>query len=99
MKKIVNKIGGESKLKSLVAALFLVKEYYQNNERSTSLMEERYNKLLEMLENNVYLVEEEILVNKFLKEEVTEVDDKLKNKRDKNPDLYIEEKKEEKQSS
>ena len=70
MKKIINRLpGGESKLKSLVAALFLVKEYYQNNERSTSLMEERYNKLLEMLENNVYLVEEEIIVNRFLNED------------------------------
>lgn len=74
MKKIINRLpGGESKLKSLVAALFLVKEYYQNNERTTSLMEQRYNQILEMLENNVYLVEEEILVSKFLKEEVANV--------------------------
>ena len=70
MKKIINRLpGGETKLKSLVAALFLVKEYYQNNERTTSLMEQRYNQILEMLDNNVYLVEEEILVTKFLNEE------------------------------
>lgn len=74
MKKIINRLpGGETKLKSLVAALWLVKEYYQNNERSTSLMEQRYQKILEMLDNNVYLVEEEILVSKFLKEEIANV--------------------------
>jgi len=70
MKKIINKLpGGESKLKSLVAALFLVKEYYQSNDRTTSLMEQRYNQILEMLDDNVYLVEEEILVRNFLKED------------------------------
>lgn len=70
MKKIINKLpGGESKLKSLVAALFLVKEYYQSNDRTTSLMEQRYIQILEMLEDNVYLVEEEILVSKFLSED------------------------------
>lgn len=70
MKKIINRLpGGESKLKSLVAALFLVKEYYQSNDRTTSLMEQRYLQILEMLEDNVYLVEEEILVRNFLSED------------------------------
>jgi hypothetical protein len=70
MKKIINKIpGGENKLKSLIAALFLVKEYYENGSRTTSLMEERYIKIMEVLKNNVTLVEEEIIVNKFLSEE------------------------------
>jgi len=70
MKKIINKLpGGESKLKSLVAALFLVKEYYQSNDRTTSLMEQRYNQILQMLDENVYLVEEEILVRNFLNED------------------------------
>ena len=70
MKKILNKLpGGENKLKSLVAALFLVKEYYQSGSRSTALMEEKFDKVLKMLENRVSLVEEEIIVTKFLKEE------------------------------
>jgi len=70
MKKILNKLpGGESKLKSLVAALFLVKEYYQSGNRSTALMEEKFDKVLKMLENRVSLVEEEIIVSKFLREE------------------------------
>jgi hypothetical protein len=69
MKKIVNKVGGESKLKSMVAALFLVKEYYESGSRTTSLMQEKYEKVLKVLDNNVTLVEEEILVKKFLDEE------------------------------
>ncbi len=70
MKKIINKLpGGESKLKSLIAALFLVKEYYENGSRTTSLMEERYTKIIEVLKNNVTLVEEEIIVKRFLEEE------------------------------
>jgi hypothetical protein len=74
MKKIINRLpGGETKLKSLVAALFLVKEYYQNNDRTTSLMEKRYNEILELVENNVYLVEEEIIVRKFMAEEVANI--------------------------
>lgn len=70
MKKILNKLpGGENKLKSLIAALFLVKEYYENGSRTTSLMEERYTKIMEVLKNNVTLVEEEIIVKRFLEEE------------------------------
>jgi len=68
MKRIINKLpGGESKLKSIVAALWLVKECYASKERTTSLMEQKYLKLLEKLESqNIVLVEEEIEVNRFL---------------------------------
>ena len=69
MKKIVNKIGGESKLKSLVAALWLVKEHYENKNRSMSLMEEKFEHIMKLLDNNVVLAEEEIIVTKFIKEE------------------------------
>jgi hypothetical protein len=69
MKKIINKVGGENKLKSLVAALWLVKEYYESGSRTTSLMEERYLNIVSVLDNNVSLVEEEILVKKFMSEE------------------------------
>lgn len=69
MKKIINRLpGGESKLKSLVAALFLVKEYYESGSRTTSLMEQKYNRIMEVLKNNVILVEEELLVSRFLQE-------------------------------
>ncbi len=69
MKKIINKIGDENKLKSLVAALWLVKEYYESGSRSTALMEEKFDKVMKLLDNRVSLVEEEIIVTKFLKEE------------------------------
>lgn len=66
MKKIINKIGGESKLKSLVTALFLVKEYYESNNRNYSLMEERYSHLMTL---DLTLVEEELMVEKFVEED------------------------------
>ncbi len=69
MKKIINKIGGENKLKSLVAALWLVKEQYESGNRSTALMEEKFDKMMKLLDNSVSLVEEEIIVKKFLNEE------------------------------
>ena len=66
MKKIINRLpGGESKLKSVVTALFLIKEYYESGNRTTSLMEDRYKSLLEM---DVSLLEEEMLVEKFMKD-------------------------------
>lgn len=71
MKKIINKLpGGESKLKSLVAAFFLVKEYYESGDRTTSLMEEKYIRLLEKMNSGISLVEEEIMVSRFLSEDM-----------------------------
>jgi hypothetical protein len=69
LKRILNKLpGGESKLKSIIAAYWLVKECYEKR-ISNSLMEERYFALLETLKkNNITLVEEEILVKKFYEE-------------------------------
>jgi len=66
MKKIVNRLpGGESKLKSIVTALFLIKEYYESGNRTTSLMEDRYKSLIDM---DISLIEEEILVEKYMKD-------------------------------
>jgi hypothetical protein len=66
MKKIINRLpGGESKLKSFVSAYFLIKEYYENNNRSTSMMEEKFHKLME---TDAILAEESILVEKFIKD-------------------------------
>lgn len=68
VKKIINRLpGGESKMKNLVAALWLIKEYYEKNDRSTSLMAERYVKILEKIDDGVILAEEEITVKRFLK--------------------------------
>ena len=66
MKKIINRLpGGESKLKSLVSAYFLIREYYEKNTRSTSMMESKFNKLME---TEAILAEESILVEKFIKD-------------------------------
>lgn len=66
MKRIVNRLpGGESKLKSMVTALFLIKEYYESGNRTTSLMEDRYKSLMEM---DISLIEEEMLVEKYIKD-------------------------------
>jgi hypothetical protein len=70
MKKIINRLpGGENRLKSLVAALWLVREYYESGNRSTSLMQEKFVSTMKLLDNRVSLVEEEILVKNFLAEE------------------------------
>ena len=70
MKKLINKLpGGESSLKSLVGALWLVKEYYESGSRTTSLMESRYKEVMRMLDNNVVLAEEQLVVRKVLGEE------------------------------
>lgn len=66
MKKLINKIGGENHLKSMAAAIWLIRENYQSGSRTVSGLEARYKKLME---TNVHLVEEEILVGRFLKEE------------------------------
>jgi hypothetical protein len=66
MKKIINRLpGGESKLKSFVSAYFLIKEYYEKNNRSTSMMEQRFHQLME---TDAILAEESILVEKFIKD-------------------------------
>lgn len=66
MKRIVNRLpGGESKLKSMVTALFLIKEYYESGNRTTSLMEDRYKSLMEM---DISLLEEEMMVEKYIKD-------------------------------
>lgn len=66
MKKLINKIGGENRLKSMAAAIWLIRETYQSGSRTTALLESKYRKLME---TDVHLVEEEILVGRFLKEE------------------------------
>ena len=67
MKKILGKLpGGDSRIKNLVAALFLVKEYYEAKDRTTSLMEDRYMRVLDKVNEGIVLVEEEIEMKQFL---------------------------------
>jgi hypothetical protein len=66
MKKIINRLpGGENKLKSIITALFLIKEAYEKKDRSLTMMEEKFNKLME---SDVILAEESIIVEKFMKD-------------------------------
>ena len=70
IKKIINRLpGGENRMKSLIAALWLVKECYENGNQSSALMQEKFDNMLKMLDNRVSLVEEEIIVKKFLEED------------------------------
>lgn len=70
IKKIINRLpGGDSKLKNLVAAFWLVKESYENKR---TIMFEDYTKLLR---SDVILVEEEIQVRKFLEQKKQELDE------------------------
>jgi len=66
IKKLINKFGGENRLKSMAAALWLIRENYQSGSRTTSQLEPKFKKIME---TNIHLVEEEILVGKFLKED------------------------------
>jgi len=69
VKRLINKLpGGENKLKSIIAAFFLVKECYEKR-TSTTFLEEKYTALIDaMNEKNITLVEEEILVTKFFED-------------------------------
>lgn len=70
IKKIINRLpGGDSKLKNLVAAFWLVKESYENKR---TIMFEDYAKLLR---SEVVLVEEEIQVREFLEQKNQELDE------------------------
>lgn len=69
LKRLLNKLpGGDKYTKNLIAAYFLIKESYQNNDDSN--IDQRFHTLLETIEHkNIILVEEEIMVKKFLDEE------------------------------
>ena len=70
MKKILNRLpGGENRMKSLVGALWLVKEYYESGTRTTSLMEDRYKHIMRIIDSDVVLAEEQLIVSKVLAEE------------------------------
>jgi hypothetical protein len=65
LKKLLNKLpGGESKLKNIVAAFFLIKEAYKT--RTINVSENELTKLVEMLDNGVVLVEEQLVVEDFM---------------------------------
>lgn len=65
LKKLLNKLpGGESKLKNLVAAFFLLKEAYEKN--SVNVCEQELERLISMLDEGVVLAEEQLIVEDFM---------------------------------
>lgn len=65
IKKLINKLpGGESNLKNIVAALFLLKEAY--DKRSVHINENDLHKLVGLLNEGVILAEEQLIVEDFL---------------------------------
>ncbi len=67
MKRIINKLpGGESKLRNIIAAYFLVKESYESNDRTTLNMEQKFYDMIKLMDNGVVLAEEEITVRQYL---------------------------------
>lgn len=66
VKKLINRFGGENRLKSMAAAIWLIRENYESGSRTTSGLEAKFKHIME---SNVHLVEEEILVGRFLKED------------------------------
>ena len=70
MKRILAKLpGGDNRLKSLAAALYLVKEYYQVKDKSFDLMEDRFNSILN---SNALLAEEAIETERFFEQKIKE---------------------------
>lgn len=68
LKRLINKLpGGETYTKNLVAAYFLIRESYETY--NTHNVESRFHTLRETLTtNNMILVEEEIIVKRFLED-------------------------------
>ena len=70
LKKLLNRLpGGDTKIKNLIAALWLVKESYENKKPVPML--EDLSKLVQLLDK-VTLVEEEIQVHQFLESRLKE---------------------------
>lgn len=65
LKKLLNKLpGGESKLKNLVAAFFLIREAYEKN--TVRIDEQELDRLVAMLDEGVILAEEQLIVEEFM---------------------------------
>lgn len=68
LKRLINRIpGGESQIKSLIAAYYLVRESYENN--LTDISEEQFFRVQNLLNEGVIFVEEQLDVERFLAEE------------------------------
>ena len=77
MKRILARLpGGDNKLKSIIAALYLIKEYHEVKDKSFDLMEQRLNSILK---SDAILAEETIETAKFFESpEYCDACDRLK---------------------
>lgn len=76
MKRILTKIpGGDNKIKNIVTALWLIREYYDKNDKQLSLMEEKY---LNLIQKDIILAEELILVEAYMNSEYCDACDRPK---------------------
>lgn len=66
MKKTINKIGGEYKLKNLMTALYLIKEQYKYSD--SDIIDEA--EFVRILNSNIILAEETLLVQKLMEDGV-----------------------------
>lgn len=65
LKKLLNKLpGGESKLKNIVAAFFLIKEAYAT--KSISIDEQKLIYVVKLLDEGVVLAQEQLVVDEFM---------------------------------
>ena len=65
LKKLLNKLpGGESYLKNLVAAFFLIKESYSNG--TVTIDEQKLHKIIKLQEDGVVFAEEQLIVEEFV---------------------------------
>jgi len=71
LKRLLGKVpGGSSRIASLAAAYYLIREYYEHNKSLVDL-EEKFNNLTQQ---NITLVEEELVINDFLVHEFIQED-------------------------
>ena len=65
LKRLLAKIpGGKSQIATIAAAYYLVKEAYENK---SSINEDEFHRIIDLTESGIIFVEEQILVEKFLK--------------------------------
>lgn len=75
MKRILARLpGGDNRIKSIIAALYLIKEYHEVKDKSYDLMEERYNSIVK---SNAILAEETIETARFFEEKYCDACDRV----------------------
>jgi hypothetical protein len=75
MKKLLARLpGGDNRLKSIIAALYLIKEYHVKKDKTFDLMEDRFNSILK---SNAILAEELVETQRFFEEKYCDACDRV----------------------